>query len=72
METTAGNLVNFINQPITVQDGFRKHMGIVLSVTEREDGFLDIPLHFDDETGFHLVSIVEAPKDWPVSIMEEM
>lgn len=72
METTAENLVNFINKPVMISGGLKNHMGIVLSVTEREDGFLDIPLHFDDETGFHLVSIVEAPKDWPVSIMEEM
>lgn len=71
METTAGNLVNFINKPVVIPDGLNRYMGVVLSVTERADGLLEIPLHFDDETGFHAVTIVEIGKDRSVILIEE-
>lgn len=71
METTAENLVNFINKPVMIQDGLKRHLGVVLSVTEREDGLLDIPLHFDDEMGFHKVAVLEIAKNHHVMLMEE-
>lgn len=70
MDTTAGNLVNFTNKPVIIQDGLHRYMGEVISVTEREDGLLDVALHYEDPNG-HILTVAEIEKDWPVHVIDE-